>query len=281
MSLADAHLHLFRRGFPGVYGKSLLGPEVEAYESLRAAHAIEAGLVVGYQGFEADNNAYIRSLAADRPWIATVAFVDARAAPSPGAASALLEDGHVGIALYLGEMMDAEAARAWPAATWRLLDKRGAIVSLNVSPDVLAAFAPVVEANAGCAFLVSHMGLPGRYATPPSVGKAAERLDPLLRLAALPNVMVKISGAYAISDPAHAYPHEAAAPFVRVILERFGPERCVWGSDFSPVLDHVSFAQAVASPWLDRLGAGERDGVMGGNLKRLLSRARPSTPSAP
>ena len=42
MSLADAHLHLFRRGFPGIYGKSLLGPEVEAYESLRAAHAIEA-----------------------------------------------------------------------------------------------------------------------------------------------------------------------------------------------------------------------------------------------
>lgn len=245
------------------------------YESLRATHAIEAGLVVGYQGggIEPDNNAFIRSLAADRPWMATVAYVDAGIAPPPGVVSALLADGHVGIALYLEESADAEAARTWPAATWRFLQERGAIVSLNVAPDVLASFAPVAEENAGCAFLVSHMGLPGSYAAPPSAGEAAARLDPLLGMARLPNVRVKISGAYAVSDPPYAFPHEAAAPFVDLILDRFGPERCLWGSDFSPALDHVSFAQTVASPWLDGLGAGEREDVMGGNLRRLLGRS--------
>ena len=45
MILADAHLHLFRRGFPGI--GSLLSSEVDAYESLRALHGIAAGLVVG------------------------------------------------------------------------------------------------------------------------------------------------------------------------------------------------------------------------------------------
>ena len=72
-----------------------------------------------------------------------------------------------------------------------------------------------------------------------------QRLALLLALADHQNVMVKISGLYAISDPSHGYPHEAARPFIDLVLERFGPSRCLWGSDFSPALEHVSFPQTV------------------------------------
>ena len=94
-----------------------------------------------------------------------------------------------------------------------------------------------------------------------------------MALAPLPNAFVKISGLYAISDPAHAYPHPAARPFVESVLENFGPERCLWASDFAPALDFVSFAQTVANPWLDGLAESERADVMGGNLLRLLGRS--------
>lgn len=280
MILADAHLHLFRRGFPGMYGRSLLAPEVVVYESLRKAHAIKAGLVVGYEGegIDPDNNAFIRSLAADRPWMATAAYVDAQAARSPDRVAALFDDGHVGVALYISDAAGARAIAAWPAATWRALDQRCAIVSLNAAPEFVSTFAAVAEQSQRCTFLVSHMGLPGSYRVPPGAPAAAERLGPLLRMASLPNVMVKLSAPYAISDPAHAYPHEAARPFVDVILDRFGPERCLWGSDFSPALDHVSFAQTVANPWLDRLGDADRAAVMGANLLLLLGRRSVSGP---
>jgi predicted TIM-barrel fold metal-dependent hydrolase len=94
----------------------------------------------------------------------------------------------------------------------------------------------------------------------------------LLGAAAFAHTMVKISGLYAVSDPAHGYPHAAAAPFIDVLLDRFGPERCLWGSDFSPALDYVSFAQTVTNQWLDRLNSAERNLVMAGNLRKLLGR---------
>src|SRR5690606_23944877 len=111
--LADAHLHLFSRGFPGRTGRPVLGrdPEIEAYEAFRAAHGIAAGLVVGYEadGIDPDNNRYIRALAAERPWLATLAYVEAAPAPSAESASALLQDGHAGLAVYLRDAAAAEA----------------------------------------------------------------------------------------------------------------------------------------------------------------------------
>jgi L-fuconolactonase len=273
--LADAHLHLFRHGFTGRYGRGPygLGQEIEAYEHFRAQHGIVKGLVVGYEGdgIEPDNNRYIRELAATRPWMATLAYVAAEAMPGPEAIDALLDAGHVGITIYLQEPAKSEAVLRWPEASWARLDARRAIVSLNAFPPATAALAPLIEANRSCSFLFAHLGLPGRHREAPTPDAAHARLAPLLQLAALPNVLVKISGLYAISDPAHSYPHASAAPFLDILFERFGISRCCWGSDFSPALDFVSFAQAVDIPWLARLSSADYERVMGGNLTALLA----------
>ena len=42
--------------------------------------------------------------------------------------------------------------------------------------------------------------------------------------------MVKLSGLYKFSQRPH--PHEDAWPFVRALVEEFGPDRCVWASDW-------------------------------------------------
>src|SRR4051794_8374775 len=188
MRLADAHLHLFRRGFPGRYGRSLLAPDVEVYEALRAAHGIEAGLVVGYEGegIDPDNNATIRAVAAEHPWMTTLAYVDAQSAGSPQQIAALLDAGHRGVAVYLMDRTAADAAGAWPTDAWQVLAERRALVSLNVSPEFLVALAPAAEKHPGCSFLVSHLGLPGSYRDPPAATEAEARLAPLLALADLP-----------------------------------------------------------------------------------------------
>ncbi len=274
--LADAHLHLFRQGFTGRYGRGPygLGQEVEAYENFRAQHGIARGLIVGFEGngIEPDNNRYIRDLAATRPWMATLAYVEADAMPSPDAIEALLDEGHVGITIYLREPPATETVLRWPKESWERLNTRRAIVSLNAFPPTTAALAPLVEANSRCTFLFSHLGLPGRHSEAPEPDAARARLRPLLQLAAFPNAFVKISGLYAISDPAHGYPHTSAAPFLEILFEWFGVARCCWGSDFSPALDFVSFAQAVDIPWLQRLPNADFECVMGGNLLALLAR---------
>ena len=266
MMLADAHLHLFRNGFPGLYGESLLRPDIEVYENLRRAHGIAAGLVVGYEGEGIDpaNNAYICALAAERPWMHTVAYADVHSAPSADVVTAILESGHAGVALYVTDPAKGAAAAAYPTSAWNALHQGRALVSLNTVQECLALITPAIENFSGCTFLISHMGLPGSYRQPLAMADAEARLAPLLRLAALPNVMVKISAPYAISDPAFSYPLVAAKPFLDLILNRFGAERYLWGSDFSPALDHVSFAQTISYPWLERLGDVDRALVMGG-----------------
>jgi len=274
MILADSHLHFFRHGFPGTYGASLVGSDVVAYERLRAAHEIAVALVVGYEGEAIDpgNNAYIRELAATRPWMATLAHADIAHSPGEAEALAWLAAGHAGIALYVPDASAAAAASALPLGFWRALERSGAVVSVNAPPEAIARLGGMVAAAPGCRFLFSHLGLPGACASVPSRPAAAARIAPLLALAAMPNALVKISGLYAISDPMHAWPHEAARPFIDLVLERFGIANCLWGSDFAPALDFVSFAQTVDNPLLGGLSEADRAAVMGGNVLRLLGR---------
>lgn len=59
--------------------------------------------------------------------------------------------------------------------------------------------------------------------------------DDMRALAELDNVTCKLSGLLAYCAPGNAT-HEAIAPYVDHVLETFGPDRMVWGSDW-PVVD--------------------------------------------
>ena len=276
LALADAHVHFFRHGFPATRGGRVIGEgsEIEAYQALREANEIAAALVVGYEadGIDPQNNAYIRALAATRPWMATLAYLAVHPAPAPRTVEAHLANGHAGLAVYLPDAAAASAFAAWGAESWRAAERSGAVVSLNARPEAIHAAAKVVRGHPGCTFLFSHLGLPGRYATIPDHREAEARLQPLLDLADCSNAMVKISGLYAVSEPPEAHPHAAARPFVELLLDRFGAGRCLWGSDFSPALEFVTFAATAAIPWLDGLGREERQSVMANNLLTLLGR---------
>lgn len=276
MRLADAHLHLFAAGFRGRYGRSPAGAdELAVYQSFREHHDIDAALVVGYEGAPqyAGNNEHLATLIAHHPWIGAVAY-----APAPGLAPDhvryRLEQGFVGVSAYLLDVSDAKAFTGWAPAVVDALNAVRAVVSLNAAPAPTSAIADAVAALAGCTVVFSHLGLPGKRARPPSTVDAARDLSALLSLARMPHVGVKVSGLYATSDPSHAYPHPTADPYVQVLLDRFGPRRLYWGSDFPPSLDHVSFAQTVELPALTGLNADEREAVYGANLRRALGRVR-------
>ena len=91
-----------------------------------------------------------------------------------------------------------------------------------------------------------------------------------LALAGRENVHVKISGLYAICDPPGLWPQHTADPFVAEVLAAFGPDRCLWGSDFSPALEFLGFDQTIPVLTGCRLTSEETAQVMGGNLVRLL-----------
>ncbi len=277
LAVADSHMHLFHHGFAGAYGRSPAGTgdEVDVYETLRSAHNIVAALVVGYEdaGIDPSNNSYLRGLAGARGWMFTAAFVAAGPPPEPGQIERLLAAGHRGISLYLNDADAAGSVLRWAPGAWEVLAEQRAVISVNAGRDAMAAVASLADRYPGCAFLISHLADPGSFRDTPGMAEAQERIGPLLSLAAHDNAYVKISGLYAISDPPHEYPHPQATPFVRLALDTFGPRRCLWGSDFSPCLDHISFAQVISLHQLAGLTDDDRARVMGGNLLGLLGAA--------
>ena len=80
---ADAHMHLFMHSYHP-RRDAHPGGDVARYEAIMQAHAITAALAVGYEGegIDPDNNAYLRSLAAQRPWMSTVAHLPVAPAPT-------------------------------------------------------------------------------------------------------------------------------------------------------------------------------------------------------
>ena len=273
MPTADAHVHFFRDGYAGTLGPPAdARDDLAAYEQLRRHHGIARSLVIGYEAEPRyrDNNAHVLERARTRPWMAVAAYLPVEPPPTPDALRALRADGAVGFAIYLPDPVSADALRAWPVETLAELREQRAVVSLNVRPEAAERIAGVIDALEGCAILVSHLGLPGPFPEPPTAGQARERLSALIVLSARAHVAVKLSGLYAISDPAHDYPHAAAQPFVDVVLEAFGPARLLWGSDYTPALDFVSFAQTADARILAACSPGELEDVMGGNLLRLL-----------
>lgn len=278
MTSADAHVHFFAAGYPGADRRPVAaaGGEVARYEQLRRTHPITDALVVGFEGaaFAAGNNDYLRGLAADRDWMHTTAFVATGSDPTAATAREIFAAGHCGISIYATDGAAARAVRGWDSGFWDECSQAGAVVSVNASPAAIGELAGLPERAPDCAFLFAHLGLPGRYRDVPAPAAAADRLGPLLRLADRPNCHVKISGLYAVSEPPSAYPHPAATPFVAACLERFGAARCLWGSDFAPALEYVTFDQCHDLPQLDGLAPADRQLVMGGNLRRLLELRR-------
>lgn len=250
----DAHIHLFEHGFSGVRES---GAELADYTRLRAKHGIGRALVVGYEGEPqfAGNNDYILSLAEEHEWIVPLCFIEPARVTVREVQDAVSR-GARGFSLYLGA--DPSAAGRVPRAVWEALASLRAPLSVNATPAALEGLGPVAAALGKAPLLISHLGLPGPVALEAT---RAARTDALARLAEHANVLVKLSALYAIAP---AYPHVDAADDVRAVVDAFGPERIVWGSDFSPGLDVVDEDELFALPrWVDAIfPAGQKEQLL-------------------
>ena len=76
---ADAHMHLFEKGFQGSFtGRpGVQIDEALLYDSLAANHDVRQALVVGYEGddWARGNNSHIARLAAKHKWIYPTAYI--------------------------------------------------------------------------------------------------------------------------------------------------------------------------------------------------------------
>ncbi len=97
-----------------------------------------------------------------------------------------------------------------------------------------------------------------------------------LREAALyPNVYCKLSGLITEADWQHWTPADLT-PYVRTALDCFGPERCMFGSDWPVCLLAGSYDRVLAAlaEALGQLSAGDRAHIFGGTAAAFYGLAR-------
>jgi len=175
---------------------------------------------------------------------------------------------------------------------YALLGERGLSFDAFVYSTQLPELAQLAEAHPETPLVLCHMGTPvalegpfGGLGTTPAerADIAARWRDGILRMASSPHVHVKLSGMLmpVIGFGYHQRPEpppldelcERLGPHVRFVLDAFGPERCMFGSNFP--MDAVSAPYGFWVATLDRtmqdaaLTPAQRGAVLFDNARRF------------
>jgi predicted TIM-barrel fold metal-dependent hydrolase len=157
-------------------------------------------------------------------------------------------------------LTDGTADWFWPA-----VEKAG-IPVMFLAAD-MAGLAPVAERHPALTIVIDHMGLSGEAV---KAGRRDSAIDTTVALARFPNVSVKLSSAPAYSS--EPYPFRDMTPYLRRVLEAYGPQRCYWGTDITNSLAKANYRQRIEhfSQELDFLSEADRDLIMGRGLVARL-----------
>ncbi len=225
--MIDCHVHVFDPARfpyePDTYyapaGQELGTPARLA--GVLDAHGVEHAVLVGpNSGYGEDNRCLLEALASGEGryrgmavvpnGISRAELVDLKAA---GVLGVTLNAALLGVDFY---------ADAGPLLAH--LEALGMIADVQVIDDQLVALSPMLE-RSGARVHFDHCGRPD-----PTAGIDAPGFRELLRWGRAGRAVVKLSGCVKVSH--ELYPHGDLRPFINALVAEFGPDHCVWASDW-------------------------------------------------
>jgi predicted TIM-barrel fold metal-dependent hydrolase len=193
----------------------------EQFVRVMDAYGVRHALLVGpTSGYRTDNRCLLDTLERWEGRFRGIAVVDNDIAR--GELAALRRAGVVGVAF--NPAMEGLEFMTRTAPLFSLLADLGMIAQVQVAGDQMRALGPWLEQQPG-QFVVDHCGRPHSEG-----GVAQAGFDALLRLAETGRTSVKLSGWQKYSRTQH--PYEDTWPYAHALLRTFGPEHCMWGSDW-------------------------------------------------
>jgi predicted TIM-barrel fold metal-dependent hydrolase len=264
----DTHAHIidpvrfpFSEG-PGYRAAPHEAGSCDDYCTVLDAYGVDHALLVQPSGYGYDNSAALDAMARHPGRFRTIAVLDPRT--EHGKLSSLAVLGVVGVRFNLvshrADALDGPLAESFLAR----LEKRGWFAQVfaddaqwqNVAGFLLRSRVKV---------LVDHFGV-----RDPSAGISQRGFQAVLALGREGRAAVKLSAPFRISQR----PEDFADldPYAAALIEAFGIENCVWGSDWPFINFPEGFTYEAAlratERWLP--GPGMREAVMGANAARLF-----------
>jgi len=271
----DAHHHLWRLA-RGDYG--WLTPDLRPLyrdfdakdlQPLLQAAKMDATILVQAAPTEAETD-YLLAIAQQTPWVAGVVGWTNLAAPDAKARVARLAEAPrlVGLRPMLQDLSDPEwILTADVHDGLSAMATHGLVFDALVREFQLPAIVQLAQRFPTLSIVLDHAGKPS-IDGPPS----RTWYDTIGALADLPNMNVKLSGLLT-EAPAGVGP-ELLAPYFDRLVETFGPDRILWGSDW-PVLNLASSYQtwiAVTDGLIGGLDAQARQAIWGSTAARIYGR---------
>ncbi len=266
---ADCHVHIFDPARfpyrsdaayrPGAHETATLAQLLAVLDAHGISHTL---LVTPTSGYGSDNSAAAAAIAEHPQRLRGIAVVEADAGDDEIAA--LGAAGFVGVRFDLidrGTDFLTGAGRRQVA----VLRERGMVLDVQTEAGALDRAALDVLKHEAGAVVIDHMARPD-----PAAGLDHAAFAACLELADCQHVAVKLSGPFRFSLA--AFPYADADAYAAAIVGAFGPERCVWGSDWPFVrMDHrVDYGPCLAAleRWLP--DAAARRKVLWDTPRRLF-----------
>lgn len=270
--IVDAHQHFWQLDEPG---RDWPTPDLEPIyrdfgpadlQPLLREHGVSATVLVQSMACESDTLRMLE-LAERMPWIAgVVGWTDLKAADAPERIARLARHPKL---RGLRPMLQGLPDDRWiddPALTPAIEAMRvhGLAFDALVMPRHLPGLYAFARRHLALPIVIDHAAKPAIASREPGEWGAD-----LARLASLPNVHCKLSGL--VTEAAPEWRTRDLQPWVAHVLECFGPERILWGSDW-PVLNLAGdYARWVVASreLLAHLDREARAAIYGGNAIRF------------
>jgi L-fuconolactonase len=179
------------------------------------------------------------------------------------------ESGVAGVRQLIQDENEGFALQSRFVNAVRLAGQFGLTVDLCVRNRQIAEVTKLAELCPEVIFVLDHLGKPDVAA-----GEWTGWLQDIKAMARLDNVRCKLSGLTTEADDGPRGTNQIGR-YLRAAVDAFGPDRCMFGSDWPNASLHISYAGWV-SLVLDSvsdLGARERDRVMRGTALEVYARA--------
>ena len=266
--MVDCHAHIIdpvRFSFVGKRGYQPRPDEIgtrEAFCAVLDRHGVAHAVLVQLSGYGTNNGAILDAIKAYPGRFKAIAMVDPAA--DDGKLEDLSEAGVVGVRFNLVSY-DPQALERGEASG--LLDRMKALgwFAQVFADDAQWPGAAALLRASGVQVLIDHFGV-----NDPAAGSGQGGFQAVLALGREGRATVKLSSPFRVARAISGF--EALDPFVEKLVEAFGVERCIWGSDwpFVNVPQRPLYADVLAplTRWFP--DAGNRESVLTRNPQRLF-----------
>ena len=181
--------------------------------------------------YRLDNRFICDAARANRPWMVGVCTLEPENPESPAILRRLVQ-GH-----NIRGMRSVPAGnRGGPGvvshlddpgveALWSVAEELGIVINVLIHVDLADELERLLIRHPGLNVVLDHCMYPRG-----NEGLVGETIQRVLRLERYPNLFAKLTWLVDSSD--QDYPCEDTYPLLRAVVEAYGADRCVWGSDF-------------------------------------------------